>query len=100
MSRDLRASGNGTAQGARRWKEQRRVELTAMVLRQINEIGAVLAIPKARVPIVKFAHRPSGIRCDLSFKNELAVKNTAFLNNLIQHDGRFWTLSMTLRLVH
>ena len=36
--------------------------------RRIPHCVYVTPIPRARVPIVKFVHRHTGIHCDISFK--------------------------------
>ena len=33
----------------------------------------------AKVPIVKFMHVPTGLSCDVSFKNLMSVMNTSFI---------------------
>ena len=50
---------------------------------EVNFFLQVLAIPSARVPIVKCVDSISGISCDLSFKNKNAVHNSAFIRDIL-----------------
>ena len=44
----------------------------------------VEAVPRARVPIVKFQDRASKIMVDLSFRNGMPVYNTQLINQYTQ----------------
>jgi DNA polymerase sigma len=52
------------------------------------EIDQVVAVPYARVPIVKFTDRQTGISCDLCFNNRLALYNTRLLRGYSLLDQR------------
>ncbi|XP_060074932.1 speckle targeted PIP5K1A-regulated poly(A) polymerase-like [Ylistrum balloti] len=45
-------------------------------------------IPSNRCPIVRFTHLESGIKCDLSIDNKLALQNTRLLQTLSLYDQR------------
>ena len=83
----------------RRWEESKKVDLCARALDQVKEVGAIVPVRAARVPIVKFAHRATGIRSDLSFKNLMSVMNTKFIRfaAVDAGDDRVFLLMMTLR---
>jgi len=61
-----------------------------MLTRQGSDgpFSGVLALPRARVPIVKFKHDPSGISCDLGVNNRLAVVNSRLLATYLAADPR------------
>jgi hypothetical protein len=59
-----------------------------LLQRRRNEFTSVFAIPKAKTPIVKFIHKPTGISCDLSFKNSLGVNNSALIRLYLSMDPR------------
>ena len=44
-----------------------------------TQVSHVTQIRGAKVPIVKFMHVPSGLSCDVSFKNLMSVMNTSFI---------------------
>ncbi|XP_003246117.1 terminal uridylyltransferase Tailor-like [Acyrthosiphon pisum] len=46
---------------------------------QNNEFKYIQPIIRARVPIVKFLHVPTGLYCDLSFKSGLSTQNTKLI---------------------
>ena len=45
----------------------------------VTQVSHVQQIRGAKVPIVKFMHVPSGLSCDVSFKNLMSVMNTSFI---------------------
>ena len=57
----------------------RKVDVVAQVLRTIQQVSHVQQIRGAKVPIVKFMHVPTGLSCDISFKNLMSVMNTSFI---------------------
>jgi DNA polymerase sigma len=59
-----------------------------LLQRRRNIFTSVFAIPKAKTPIVKFIHKPTGISCDLSFKNALGVNNSALIRLYLSMDPR------------
>lgn len=48
----------------------------------------IIRIGKARVPIVRFIHRRTGIRCDVTVKNKLGVMNSKLIKFLVSLDQR------------
>ena len=68
--------------------EQEKVRIARRVLSNITQICRMTAILGARVPILKFVHRPTGIHCDISFKNRLSVKNTEYIRLCLETDTR------------
>ena len=68
-------------------------------LRQLKEniVANVISVPKARVPIVKFFHLSSGLSCDLSFKNKMAVMNTEFIRLCVEADCRVRVVMVAVR---
>ena len=59
--------------------EKQKVKTAAKLLRSIPQCARIHPVPQARVPIVKFVHRTTGIQCDISFKNRASVCNTEFI---------------------
>lgn len=54
-------------------------------------------IPSTRCPIIRFKHESSGIKCDLSLDNKIALQNTRLLQALSQYDPRIKPLVYTIR---
>lgn len=54
-------------------------------------------IPSNRCPIVRFTHQDSGIKCDLSIDNKLALQNTRLLQTLSLYDARVRPLVYVVR---
>lgn len=59
------------------------VEATAKIIREETDFK-VLALPKARIPIIKISRQPTSempyeIACDIGFENRLALENTRLL---------------------
>nr|CAD7440254.1 unnamed protein product [Timema bartmani] len=57
----------------------------------------VLAIPKAKVPLVKFFHRLTEMNCDLSFRNALGVQNSILIRFYLSLDPRIKPLLFILK---
>ena len=57
-----------------------------MVICTFLSLKKVISIPAARVPIVKCVDATSGLNCDLSFKNKMAVYNTKFILDICNSD--------------
>ena len=68
--------------------EQQKVRIARRVLSDIKQISRMTAILNARVPILKFIHRPTGIHCDISFKNRMSVMNTQYISLCLATDPR------------
>nr|CAD7427733.1 unnamed protein product [Timema monikensis] len=54
-------------------------------------------IPKAKVPLVKFFHRPTEMNCDLSFRNALGVQNSILIRFYLSLDPRIKPLLFILK---
>ena len=59
-----------------------------LLQRRRNVFTSVFAIPKAKTPIVKFIHIPTGLTCDLQLKNALGVNNSALIRLYLSMDPR------------
>lgn len=57
----------------------------------------VIHISNARCPVVKFIHVQSGLKCDLSINNRLALCNTVLLKCLLNSDDRIRPLIASVR---
>ncbi|GFO00317.1 poly(a) RNA polymerase, mitochondrial [Plakobranchus ocellatus] len=57
----------------------------------------ILPIPSQRCPIIKFTHKPTGIKCDLSMDNKKALLNSRLLQ-LYSSDLRVKQVVFALRL--
>ncbi|XP_033646926.1 speckle targeted PIP5K1A-regulated poly(A) polymerase-like [Asterias rubens] len=50
-----------------------------VIKRCVPSCYSIHFIPSARLPVVKFTHKESGLQCDVSMNNSLALKNTKLL---------------------
>lgn len=57
----------------------------------------IIRIGKARVPIVRFIHTKTGIRCDVTVKNKLGVMNSRLIRFLLSLDRRIRPFIMLLK---
>ena len=64
-------------------------EKIVSILKKIPEITNVEGILGARIPIVRFVHVESNLKCDLSFHNMMSVMNSKFLKMCQQADPRY-----------
>ena len=68
--------------------EQQKVKAAMKVLRGVPQCARLKPILAARVPILKFIHKPTGIHCDISFKNLASVRNTKYIRFCLEMDRR------------
>ena len=64
-------------------------EKIVSILKKNPEITNVEGILGARIPIVRFVHEESDLKCDLSFHNMMSVMNSKFLKMCQQADPRY-----------
>ena len=57
-------------------------------LHETHEFGDLQDVLNARVPILKFTQIKSGIKCDLSFSNRMALRNSKFVKKCLEVDER------------
>lgn len=57
----------------------------------------IFAIPAAKVPIVKFFHRPTGCNCDLNFKSEAGVANSKLIFHLLKTEYKALSLAIIVK---
>ena len=72
-------------------------EKIVSILKKIPEITNVEGILGARIPIVRFVHVESNLKCDLSFHNMMSVMNSKFLKMCQQADPRINTLMIVIK---
>ena len=77
--------------------EHQRVRAALRLLREMPQCARVQGILQARVPIVKFVHRDTGVACDISFRNRMSVANTQFIRACVDADARVRDLLVSLR---
>lgn len=54
-------------------------------------------IARAKVPLVKFLHIPTGIRCDASFKSTQGIRNSLLLTCLLHLDPRVLSVAIVIK---
>uniref|UniRef100_A0A674BUI2 RNA uridylyltransferase n=1 Tax=Salmo trutta TaxID=8032 RepID=A0A674BUI2_SALTR len=64
----------------------------------LSGLRNILPITTAKVPIVKFEHRPSGLEADISLYNTLAQHNTRMLATYAALDPRVQFLGYTMKV--
>ncbi|XP_072172612.1 terminal uridylyltransferase 7-like [Diadema setosum] len=73
------------------------VEDLASALRKNRNLYNIVPIPTAKVPIVKFVHRPTRLEGDISLYNTLAQCNTRLLRAYADIDARAVVLGYTMK---
>ena len=73
------------------------IEGLAKVLKKHTGLRNILPITTAKVPIVKFEHRQSGLEGDISLYNTLAQHNTRMLATYAAIDPRVQYLGYTMK---
>ncbi|XP_034035296.1 terminal uridylyltransferase 4 [Thalassophryne amazonica] len=74
------------------------IEGLAKVLRKHTGLRNILPITTAKVPIVKFEHKQSGLEGDISLYNTLAQHNTRMLATYAALDPRVQYLGYTMKV--
>ncbi|XP_070797436.1 terminal uridylyltransferase 4 isoform X1 [Pituophis catenifer annectens] len=74
------------------------IESLAKVLKKHPGLKNILPITTAKVPIVKFEHRQSGLEGDISLYNTLAQHNTRMLATYAAIDPRVQYLGYTMKV--
>uniref|UniRef100_A0A8D1NV38 RNA uridylyltransferase n=1 Tax=Sus scrofa TaxID=9823 RepID=A0A8D1NV38_PIG len=74
------------------------IENLAKILKRHSGLRNILPITTAKVPIVKFEHRRSGLEGDISLYNTLAQHNTRMLATYAAIDPRVQYLGYTMKV--
>ena len=77
--------------------QKQKVRTATKILASVPQVSRMQPIINARVPIIKFIHRPTGIHCDVSFKNRMSVRNTAYIRLCTETDSRVRPLMLAVR---
>ncbi|KAH9378160.1 hypothetical protein HPB48_011940 [Haemaphysalis longicornis] len=75
----------------------RMIKYLARTFYKHPELDEAIAIPNAKVPIVKLFHVPSGLKDDISLYNRLAQQNTRLLKTHSSIDNRVREPSYTIK---
>ena len=67
------------------------------VFSEASSFDNVKAITTARVPVLKVRHVPSGVSCDVTMNNLLALHNTRMLRDYVSIDPRVKALTMIVK---
>ena len=54
-----------------------------------NQFGGIKDVLNARIPIIKFLDIKSGLKCDLSISNRMALANSKFIKKCLEVDSRY-----------
>ncbi|XP_072277722.1 speckle targeted PIP5K1A-regulated poly(A) polymerase isoform X2 [Pyxicephalus adspersus] len=74
------------------------LNLVERVLRQcVPGVHGVQTVPSARRPVIRFQHKVSGLRGDITLNNRLALRNSLFLRFCSDLDPRVSQLVYTVR---
>ncbi|KAM5137859.1 speckle targeted PIP5K1A-regulated poly(A) polymerase [Mantella aurantiaca] len=74
------------------------LNLVERVLRQcVPGVHGVQTVPSARRPVIRFQHKTSGLRGDITLNNRLALRNSYYLRLCSDLDPRVPQLVYTLR---
>ncbi|XP_018420817.1 PREDICTED: speckle targeted PIP5K1A-regulated poly(A) polymerase [Nanorana parkeri] len=74
------------------------LDLVERVLRQcVPGVHGVQTVPSARRPVIRFQHKTSGLRGDITLNNRLALRNSYYLRLCSDLDPRVPQLVYTLR---
>ena len=79
-------------------KKMKFLQLEQMLV-QNKGCAHVHPIPNAKVPVIKFLHRPTGLAVDLSFKNMMGIYNSQFIRFCTRLDPRMEPLFMTIKYI-
>ncbi|KAM9302152.1 speckle targeted PIP5K1A-regulated poly(A) polymerase [Gastrophryne carolinensis] len=74
------------------------LNLVERVLRQcVPGVHGVQTVPSARRPVIRFQHKTSGLRGDITLNNRLALRNSSYLRLCSDLDPRVSQLVYTVR---
>ena len=62
-----------------------------------RKFSQVIAITSAKVPIVKFFHKPTQCQCDVNFKSPAGVRNSKLIAFLLHWDKRALPLAVLIK---
>lgn len=74
------------------------LDVVGRVLRQcVPGVHGVQNVPSARRPVIRFQHKTSGLRGDITLNNRLALRNSSYLRLCSDLDARVPQLVYTVR---
>ncbi|XP_073410755.1 speckle targeted PIP5K1A-regulated poly(A) polymerase [Dendrobates tinctorius] len=74
------------------------LDVVGRVLRQcVPGVHGVQSVPSARRPVIRFQHKTSGLRGDITLNNRLALRNSSYLRVCSDLDPRVPQLVYTVR---
>lgn len=73
------------------------LQTSANYLRKSKMFDRVFTVPAARVPIIKFTHKSTSCECDLSFSNEIGVRNSLLVQFYLSLNANLKPLVLFLK---
>ncbi|KAG8229890.1 hypothetical protein J437_LFUL009754 [Ladona fulva] len=67
------------------------------MLNKFSEFSKTIAIPKAKVPIVKCFHKSTKLQCDINFQNPFGIHNSNLIKFFISLEPRLRNILMVLK---
>lgn len=71
--------------------------MCAKIVKSVAKQGSLVLVPAARVPILKFTEKETGLEIDFNVNNVLGINNSDLIFTYCQLDHRFHIMCMFLK---